>query len=61
MMMDLASIVRMDTPGGIAFDMGGILAPYVMERYFKHLAVREWASSIFFQKRGSRGFENANA
>lgn len=61
MMMDLASIVRMDAPGGIAFDMEGILAPYVMERYFKHLAVREWASSIFFRKRGSRGFENANA
>lgn len=61
MMMDLASIVRMDTPGGIASDMGGILAPYVMERYFKHLAVREMANAFFFPKRNSRRIENANA
>lgn len=40
MMMDLAAIVRMDEPSGIASDMDGFLAPYVMERFFKHLVVR---------------------
>ena len=61
MMMDLASMVRTDTPGGIASDIGGLLAPYVMERYFKHLAVREMASALPRPKRNSRGIENVNA
>ena len=46
MMMDLAAIVRMDEPSGIASDMGGFLAPYVMERFFKHLVVRDFVRII---------------
>ena len=48
MMMDLAGMVRMDVHSGTASDMQGVLAPYVMERFFKHLAVRRcWTSPSF--------------
>ena len=61
MMMDLAAVVRMDTPSGIAADMDGILAPYVMERFFKHLVIRDVARAILHLKRNPKGLENANA
>ena len=61
MMMDLAAIVRMDTPGGIASDMDGVLAPYVMERFFKHLVIREMACAFLWPKRNPEGVENAKA
>ena len=54
MMMDLAGMVRMDGDSGIASDMRGILAPYVMERFFKQLAVREMASRFLVPKHGPR-------
>ena len=59
MMMDLAGMVRLDTPGGMAADMRDILAPYVMERFFKHLAIREMASTFLFPKHNPREIENA--
>ena len=61
MMMDLAGMVRLDTPGGMAADMRDILAPYVMERFFKHLAIREMASTFHFSKHNPREIENAKA
>ena len=61
MMMDLAAIVRMDTPSGIAADMEGVLAPYVMERFFKHLVVQEMASAFPCPKRNPEEIENAKA
>ena len=60
MMMDLAAIVRMDTPSGIAADMDGVLAPYVMERFFKHLVIRDIARAILCLVRNPKGTENAN-
>ena len=42
MTMNLAGMVRGDVDGGPAGDLGGVLAPYVLERFFKHLALREW-------------------
>ena len=57
MMLDLAAIVRMDTSGGIAADMDGVLAPYVMERFFKHLVIGRWRVHSFVPnaiRRGSR-------
>ena len=59
MMMDLAAVVRMDTPSGIATDMEGVLAPYVMERFFKHLVVREMASAFLCPKHNPEEIENA--
>ena len=61
MMMDLAAIVRMDTPSDIAADMDGVLAPYVMERFFKRLVIQDIARAILHPKRNPRGVENANA
>lgn len=60
MMLDLAAVVRMDTPSGIASDMDGVLAPYVMERFFKHLVIREMASRFLFSKRDPEGIGNAS-
>ena len=57
MMMNLAAIARMDTPNGIPADMERVLAPYVMERFFKHLVIREMAS--IGPKREPEGIENA--
>ena len=48
MMMDLADMVRTGGDSGIASELRGILAPYVMERFFKQLAVREMAGRFFF-------------
>ena len=59
MMMNLAAIVRMDVPSGIAADMDGVLAPYVMERFFKHLVVRDAAHAILCFVRNHEGTENA--
>ena len=59
MMMDLAAIVRMDAPGGIAAEMDGVLAPYVMERFFKQLVIGDIARAIPFFKRIPRETENA--
>ena len=61
MMMDLASIVRMDTPGGVAAEMDGVLAPYVMERFFKHLVIRDIACAIPLFIRSPKGTENARS
>ena len=47
MMMDLAGMVRMGGDSGIASELRGTLAPYVMERFFKQLAVREMAGRFF--------------
>ena len=60
MMMDLAAIVRMDRPSGIAAGMDGVLAPYVMERFFKHLVIRDIARAIRFPVRHPKRTENAN-
>ena len=61
MMMDLAAVVRMDAPSGIAADMEDVLAPYVMERYFKHLVVREMASAFRLPRPGPKEIRNAKA
>ena len=61
MMMDLAAIVRMDESSGIASDMDGVLAPYVMERFFKHLVLRDITRAIFPPRLDSKELENANA
>ena len=61
MMMDLAAVVRMDTPSGIAADMEDVLAPYVMERYFKHLVIREMASAFRLPRPDPKEIENARA
>ena len=59
MMMDLAASVREGKPSPIAADMVGRLAPYVMERYFKHLVIREMASGFPCRKRVPEEIENA--
>ena len=50
MMMDLAGMVRTGGDSGIASELRGILAPYVMERFFKQLAVREMADRFFVSR-----------
>ena len=60
MMMDLAAIVRMDAPSDIAAGMDGVLAPYVMERFFKHLVIRDAAHAIRCFVRNPGGTENEN-
>ena len=59
MMMDLAASVRAGGPSAIAAEMVGCLAPYVMERYFKHLVVREMAGGFPWPKRVPEVIENA--
>ena len=61
MMMDLAAVVRMATPSGIAADMEDALAPYLMERYFKHLVIREMASAFRLPRPDPKEIENARA
>ena len=61
MMMDLAGMVRLHTPSGPVADMRDVLAPYVMERFFKHLVVRDMASTFIFPKRNPEEIENAKA
>ena len=61
MMMDLAGMVRMDSDSGIASDMRGILAPYVMERFFKQLAVREMAGRFLVRGHNPPDAQNAGA
>ena len=61
MMLDLAAITRTGASGPIAADMAGLLAPYVMERYFKHLVVREMASGFPFPKRTREVIRDADA
>ena len=59
MMMDLAGMVRMGAPSGMAADVYGVLAPYVMERFFKHIVVREMASAFLGPKRNPEEIEHA--
>ena len=61
MMMNLAAIVRMDTPSDIAAEMEGVLAPYVMERFFKRLVVRDAARAVFHPIRNPKRYDHANA
>ena len=59
MMMDLAAMVRADSPSGATGDVYGLLAPYVMERFFKHLVIREMAEAFPCPKRNPGEIENA--
>ena len=59
MMMDLAGTVRRGGPGGTATDMHNVLAPYVMERFFKHVVVREMAGAFLRRRRNQEEIENA--
>ena len=48
MMLDLAGMVRMDVEKSVTSDMmRDVLAPYVLERYFKHLTLRETVDALF--------------
>ena len=59
MMMDLAGMVRMGGDSGIASELRGTLAPYVMERFFKQLAIREMADRFVAPRRISRNVQDA--
>ena len=59
MMMDLAASVRAGAPSAIASDLIGLLAPYVMERYFKHLVIREMAGGLRCPQRVAEATRNA--
>ena len=59
MIMDLAGTVRRGGPDGTAADMHDVLAPYVMERFFKHVVVREMASAFLRRRRNQEEIENA--
>lgn len=61
MMMDLAGMVRTGGDSGIASELRGILAPCVMERFFKQLAVREMAGRFFAPGPDPRGARDARA
>ena len=61
MMLNLAGMVRRGGPGGVANDMHNILAPYVMERFFKHVIVREMVRAFPGRKRNPEEIENAKA
>ncbi len=41
MVMSLVRMIRMDEETSMASDLRGILAPYVIERFFKRLVIRE--------------------
>ena len=59
MMMNLAGMVRMDVQSSTSSDMQGVLAPYVMERFFKQLAVRDMVNVPFFPKHDLEEVRNA--
>ena len=61
MMMDLAASVRAGAPSAIAADLIGLLAPYVMERYFKHLVIGEMAGGLRRPQRVAEATRNAQA
>ena len=61
MKMDLVAMVRSGAPGSIGADLIGLLAPYVMERYFKHLVIRDMAGIFFHAGREPEELENARA
>ena len=61
MMMNLAGMVRMDVQSSTSTDMQGVLAPYVMERFFKHLTVREMLDVPFLPKHNMEEVRNASA
>ena len=61
MVMSLAGMVRMDVRNSMADDMRDILAPYVIERFFKRLAVRDLVDRLLFPKRNLKEIRNANA
>ena len=61
MMMDLAAIVREGAPRAIAADLVGHLAPYVMERYFKHLVIRDMTRGFTRPNRVPEEIDNATA
>ena len=61
MMMDLAGMVRTGGDSGIASELRGTLAPYVMERFFKQLAVREMAGRFFASGHDPRDAHDARA
>lgn len=50
MIMNLANIVRLDNNTNTTDDVKSILAPYVMERYFKHLVLKETFQSLASMK-----------
>ena len=58
MMMNLAGMVRIDSKGNSAADLHDILAPYVGERFFKHLVLRELVRSICFRKNAPKEIAN---
>ena len=61
MVIDLAAVVRRHAPDGIAAEMDDVMAPYVMERYFKQLVVRDMASALLRPGRDPEVIENAQA
>ena len=61
MKMDLAAMVRSGSPGAIGADLIDHLSPYVMERYFKHLVIRDMAGIFTDGKQDPEGLENARA
>ena len=61
MMMNLAGMVRMDVQSSTTSDMQGVLAPYVMERFFKHLTIREMLNVPFLPRRNAEEIRNAKA
>ena len=50
MMMNLAGMVRMDLKSHSAADLHDVLAPYVVERFFKRLVLREMVRAICSRK-----------
>ena len=61
MMMDLAKGVRAGALSAVAADLIGLLTPYVMERYFKHLVIREMTSGLRRPQRVLEATRNAQA
>ena len=57
MMLSLAGMVRRGGPDGVANDVHNVLAPYVMERFFKHIAVREMVRAFLGRKRSPEEIE----
>lgn len=46
MIMDLANMVRLDDETDITADVHNILSPYVIERFFKRLVIKEILDAI---------------
>ena len=61
MMMDLAAMVRGGSSGAIASELDGHLTPYVMERYFKHLVIRDAARGLACPSRVPEGIDDVRA